>query len=197
MNSLDDRIKNADPAKGLSDANLSPEILAVWERAQSTLPSRTLGRRWRIAIPLIAVALVSTGAAVVAPAVLSVGEQNTVVEPDAQIPLSYRTSSGTEVSCIYRVYLGGDVRTPDERNIGAVLADTDWTGVGQDIYDHAISNPRVPQEGEVWTNDSAETRDAISFKIAVVPMLERRLPADLRGAVGEWRSTDTCEGPFR
>lgn len=197
MTSLDDRLKDADPARGFSDAGLSPHVLAMWERAQSSPPARSPRRRWRIAIPLIAVALVSTGAAIVAPITIGIGEQGTIVEPDAQIPISYTTASGTEVTCSYLVYLGDDVRTTRDSEVGAVLADTDWTGVGQEIYDRAISNPRGPVDGEVWTDDSPETRDLTSFIHAVQPVVEGRLPADLQGDVGVWRMTSSCEGPFR
>lgn len=192
MIDLDDRMNNADPAKGLSDANLSPTVLAMWERAQSASPSPSRRRKWRVAIPVIAVALVTTGAAVAVPRVLlSMGE------PDVQIPISYETASGTTVSCAYALYLGDDVRTPEDEHVATVLAGTDWTGLGQDIHDYAVSNPRVPQDGEVWTSDSVEMRDAISFKLAVVPMIERRLPSDLQGVVEVWRMSDTCIGPFR
>lgn len=197
MTDLDDRMKKADPAHGLTDANLLPQILAMWERAQSTSPSPQRRRKWRIAIPVIAVALVATGAAVAVPTVLGIGEQNTIVDPDVQIPISYETASGTTVSCAYALYLGDDVRTPDDEHVATVLAGTDWTGLGQDIHDYAVSNPRVPQDGEVWTSDSVEMRDAISFKLAVVPMIERRLPSDLQGVVEVWRTASTCKGPFR
>ena len=89
------------------------------------------------------------------------------------------------------------MRTTHDSEVGAVLGATDWTGVGQDIYDHAISNPVVPADGEVWTNDSPETRDLSSFIQAVQPVVEGRLPADLQGDVDMWRMTSTCEGPYR
>lgn len=195
MTSLDDRMKNADPARGLNDADLTPQVLAKWARVQATSPSRR--GKWRVTIPVIAIALATTGAAVVAPTVLGVGEQNNKVEPDVQIPIRYETSSGAEVSCSYALYLGGDVRTSRDADVATIVAGTDWTGLGQDIYDFAVSSPHTPQEDGTWTNDSAETRQAISFKLSVVPMIEKRLPSDLQGVVEEWRMTDTCEGPFR
>lgn len=131
------------------------------------------------------------------PESIGIGEQGTVVEPDARIPITYTTLSGTEVSCSYLVYLGDDVRTTRDSEIGAVLGETDWTGVGQDIYDYAISNPRGPVDDETWTNDSPETRDAHSFMLALLPTIEGRLPVDLQGEVGTWRMTSTCKGPFR
>lgn len=197
MTSLDDRLKDTDPARSFSDAGLSPQVLAMWERAKSRPPARSARRRWLIAIPVIAVALVSTGAAIAVPMTMGIGEQGTIVEPDAQIPISYTTASGTEVTCSYLVYLGDDVRTTRDSEVGAILANTDWTGVGQDIYDRAISNPRAPLDGEVWTNDSPEIRDENSFIQAVLPVVEGRLPADLQGTVDVWRMTSTCAGPYR
>jgi hypothetical protein len=197
MATVDDRLKNSDPAQAISDAGLSPVVLAAWERVKSSPPARLPRRKWRIAVPLIAVALVSTGAAIVVPMTISIGEQNTTVEPDAQIPIDYTTASGKEVTCSYLVYLGDDVRTSRDSDVGAILGNTDWTGVGQDIYDHAISNPRGPVDGEVWTEDSPEARDLTSFVLAVLPVVEGRLPVDLQGEVGTWRMTSTCEGPYR
>ena len=146
---------------------------------------------------MIVVALVATGAAIVfpIPTTMSIGGQT--VEPDARIPISYTTASGMEVTCQYLVYLGDDVRTTHDSEVGAVLGETDWTGVGQDIYDYAISHPAAPANGEEWTNDSPETRDLSSFIYAVQPVVEGRLPADLQGDVDIWRMTSTCEGPYR
>lgn len=197
MTSLDDRLKDADPARGFSDASFSPQVLAMWDRAQSGPPARPRRKRWRIAIPVIALAVVTTGGAIAVPMTMRIGEQGTIVEPDAQIPINYTTLSGTEVFCSYRVYLGDDVRTTRDDEVAAVLADTDWTGVGQDIYDQAISNPRGPVDGEVWTVDSPEIRDQHSFILAVLPVVEGRLPADMQGDVGTWRMDSTCKGPYR
>ncbi|WP_322410656.1 hypothetical protein [Microbacterium invictum] len=199
MTSVDDRLSDSDPARELSDAALSPQVLAMWERAQSSPPVRSHRRRWRIAIPVIVVGLVATGAAIAfpIPTTMNIGEQGTIVEPDARIPINYTTLTGTEVSCQYLVYLGDDVRTTRDSEVAAILGETDWTGIGQDIYDYAINNPRGPVDGEVWTNDSPEMRDTHSFILAVQPMFEGRLPADMQGDVGTWRMTSTCEGPYR
>jgi len=199
MTSLDDRLKDTDPARELSDAALSPLVIAMWERAQSSPPARSPRKRWRITIPVIVLALVSTGAAIAfpIPTTMSIGEQGTIVEPDARIPINYTTTSGREVTCQYLVYLGDDVRTTRESEVAAILGETDWTSVGQDIYDYAINNARGPVDGELWTNDSPEINDAHSFILAVQPVVEGRLPADMQGDVDTWRMTSTCEGPYR
>ena len=157
MTSLDDRLKDADPARGFSDADFSPQVLAMWERAQSGTPGRPRRKRWRVAIPVIALAVVTTGGAIAVPMTMRIGEQGTIVEPDAHIPINYTTLSGTDVFCSYRVYLGDDVRTTRDGEVAAVLGNTDWTGVGQDIYDHAISNPRGPVDGEPRSSQTSES----------------------------------------
>jgi hypothetical protein len=197
MADLDDRLKATDPVRGLSDADLSPAVLTMWRRAQAGSSARPARRRWRIAIPLIATAVVTTGGAMAVPMTMGIGEDNTLVQPDANIPIEYTTLSGAEVSCSYLVYLGDDVRTARDSEVAEVLGGTDWTGIGQDIYDYAISHPRGPVDGEEWTNDSPEVRYLHSFILAIQPMVEGRLPADLQGDVDTWRMTSTCKGPFR
>jgi len=49
------------------------------------------------------------------------------------------------------------VRTTRDGEVAAVLGNTDWTGVGQDIYDHAISNPRGPVDGEPRSSKTSES----------------------------------------
>ncbi len=194
MPEMDDLLREADPARTLDDTHASRVVSARWETTRVTRRKR----RWRIALPLtLGIAAVCTGAAIAAPLVLFVGEEETQVEPDVVVPIEYTTISGQEVSCAYAIYLGGTERTDADERVAAALASTDWTGVGQEIYDHAVANPRGPQDGETWRHDSVGVRDAISFKIAVVPVLERRLPAGLQGSSGQWGSTDSCSGPFR
>lgn len=198
MSDLDDQLKAVDPARDLEDSRVSPVVHTSWAKVRSSRVELAPRRNWKLLIPAgVVVAMVSTGAAIVAPFWFSIGEKNMQVEPDAQIPISYTTVSGAEVNCTYSVYVGADNRTDAESSVATALADTDWTGVGQEIYDHAIANPRSPQPNEDWTEDSQETRDTISFKLSIVPVIEQRLPTELQGVAAQWRSTDTCNGPFR
>ncbi|WP_148272775.1 hypothetical protein [Microbacterium testaceum] len=159
-------------------------------------PSRP--RRRRLVLPLtLAVIALSTGAALAAPIWLGVGEDATRVDPDAQIPITYTTLSGVKVDCVWAVRVGEDQRSAADDRVARALAQTDWEGIGQEIYDYAIANPRGPQPGEVWTNDTPEVRDALAFRIAVTPIIERRLPAEIRALEPGWASTSTCTGPFR
>lgn len=199
MNTLDDHLRHADPAlrlrRDVTDALL--EDIADRLPAQKTRARRRWWRDWRIALPIGVVSVVAlSGAAIVAPLVLGVNGE--WVELDARIPITYQTNSGVSVTCEYGLYVSSENgRTADDERLAAFFAREDWTTIGQEIYDFAIANPVEPREGEVWTNDSPETRDAISFKLAFYPVIQSRLPADLRGNGSGWSSTDTCTGPYR
>ncbi|MDQ1121596.1 hypothetical protein [Microbacterium trichothecenolyticum] len=196
MHSADEELTAIDPARHLDDESATRLVRAAWVRAASAGPSRSSRYDWRVFVPAgLAAVAVTTGAAIAAPVWLGINGVH--VEPDAQIPVSYTTLSGVEVSCTWAVHIGDAERTPLEERVAEALAATDWDGVGQDIYDQAIANPRVPQPGETWAVDTQEVRDAISFKLAILPVMERRLPAELQGAASHWGSTDTCTGPFR
>lgn len=175
----DEEFTAIDPARHLDDESAARHVRATWVRASSSTSSHASHRRWRVLLPVgLAAVAVTTGAAIVVPIWMSV-DGDTRVDPDAVIPISYTTLSGAQVHCTWAVYVGEGDRTTDEIRVAVALDATNWDGVGQDIYEQALSNPRVPQPDETWTNDRAETRDMISFKLAVLPVVERRLPAEL------------------
>jgi len=151
-------------------------------------------KNWKVMLPIGVVGVLAlTGAGVAAaPLILADG-----VELDARIPITYVTESGVTVNCVYGLIRNGENgRTAERERAAEFLANEDWSGVGQEIYDFAIAHPVTPQEGEVWTNDTPDVRDAISFKLAVIPVISSHLPADLREAGSQLASTDTCTGPF-
>lgn len=200
VDTLDEELRRADPAVGLRRDDATAIITAM----ASELPSQPAwkGRWWknrRITVPIGVVSVLAlTGAAIAAPLVLAVGEPDNWVEIDARIPITYETDSGVSVSCVYGLYVtSATSRTAEDERLGEFLAKADWTGIGQEIYDYAIENPITPQEGEVWSNDSPEVRDAISFKLAVTPVITDHVPAHLLSNGSGWSSTDTCTGPFR
>lgn len=196
MHSPDEELTAIDPARHLDDELAARLVNAAWVQAASSRPSRSSRYDWRVRLPAgLAAVAVTTGAAIAVPVWL--GINGIQVEPDAQIPINYTTLSGVEVSCTWAVHIGDAERTPLEERVAEALAATNWDGVGQDIYEQAIANPRVPQPGETWAVDTQGTRDAISFKLAILPVVERRLPEALQGAASQWGSTDTCTGPFR
>ncbi len=201
MENFDETLKAADPARGLDTTTLTPVARAMWERAQERSNSgvrRPRRARRRILLPVgIAVAIATTGAAAATPFFLGLGEERTSVQPDAQIPIVYETLSGELVECTYSLYVGPAERSGSVVRVADALASTIWDGIGQEIYDYAMANPREPRAGETWEDRSQRARDIMSFQLAIVPIVERRLPADLQGVAEQWRSTDTCSGPFR
>lgn len=67
MTGLDEQLKDSDPARGFEDADLAPRVQAMWARVQAGQPARPPQRRWRVALPLIAVAVLATGGAIAVP----------------------------------------------------------------------------------------------------------------------------------
>lgn len=198
MDTLDEELRQADPVTRLRRDDVTL-IIASMANALPNQSSRKTQwwKNWRIAVPVAAVSVLAiTGAAIAAPLLLGVdGEW---VDVDARIPITYETESGVSVSCVYGLYVTSAAgRTAEDERLGEFLADADWAGIGQEIYDYAIANPITPQAGEVWTNDSPEVRDAISFKLAVTPVITDHVPAELLAHGSGWGSTDTCTGPFR
>jgi hypothetical protein len=199
LDTLDEQLRAADPAARMRPAETVPLIAAM----TTQLPREAASRRpwwknWKVTLPIGVVGIFAlTGAGIAAPLILAVGEPENLVAIDARIPITYVTESGVTVNCVYGVYLNGpNGRTAEHERAAEFLANENWTGVGQEIYDFALAHPRAPQEGEVWTNDTPEVRDAISFKLAVIPVISSHLPADLREAGSQLASTDTCTGPF-
>ncbi len=194
----DEELRQGDPVVGLRHDEATSLITAmVGELQAGHLPTTRWWKNWKVTVPVGVVGVLAlTGAAIAAPLVLGVDGQ--WVDIDARIPITYETESGVSVSCVYGLYVSSAAgRTAEDDRLGEFLADADWTGIGQEIYDYAIANPVTPQEGEVWNNDSPEVRDAISFKLAVTPVITAHVPAELLNSGSGWSSTDTCTGPFR
>lgn len=195
MNTLDEELRRADPALRLRHDEAA-EIIAT---AVHNFPPQTARKSlwwkdWRVTLPVGVVGVLSlTGAAIAVPLLL--GDENGWVDIDARIPITYVTDSGVSVSCVAGVYVRSESgRTAEDELIAELLANGDWTDAGQEIYDYAVANPRLPQEGEEWTNDSPEVRDMISFQLAFSTVIRASLPGDFQGVLA---STDTCTGPFR
>lgn len=196
MDTLDNELNEADPAARLREDVVTP-LISTMARA---LPSQAVHRRrwwrnWRITGPVGVVGVLAlTGGAIAVPFVL--GVEGEWVDMDASIPIEYVTESGVAVSCKLGVYVRSDNgRTAEDDQAAKFLAEEDWTGIGQEVYDHAIANPVSPQEGEVWTDDTPELRDGVSFKLALTTVVISHLPPEMQGT--GLASTDTCTGPFR
>lgn len=196
MEALDEELRQADPAARLQRERATSLIMAMAiELPSQPARKRPWWKHWRITLPVGVVGVLAlTGATLAVPFVLGIDGES--VDIDARIPIAYVTGSGVSVDCIYGVFVSSQSgRTEEDERVAEFLADEDWSGIGQEVYDYAIAHPRTPQAGEVWNDDSAELRDAVSFKLAMTAVITAHLPPEMQGA--GWASTDTCTGPFR
>lgn len=137
-----------------------------------------------------------TGAAVLIP--LSLGINGIQVDLDAQIPIIYTTDNGIDVSCRYGIYFGDPAsRTAADEELAEFVADHDWTGIGQRIYDDAIANPFVPGPNDDWEVDNQELRDNFSFTNALSRVIWEEIPADLMQDAQSAGGTSDCTGKLR
>lgn len=197
MSRLDEDMKDADPATRLrDDRGLFIDAMVDELVGQRTRAPRRW-QRWKTTTGVGVVAVLAlTGAAASVPLVLGIGGHG--VDLDATIPVKYVTTTGVTVECVYGVHLGSaDGRTPDVERAADLFAERDWTGIGQEIHDWALAHPVAPRQGEVWTDDTAELRDQISFRLAVSPVLLSKLPPDLQDSGIGFSSTSTCSGRLR
>lgn len=196
MSNLDELIRKADPAIGINDETVERRVLDGISASRRSRPStpRPWWTRAKVAIPAgVGVLALITGAAVVIPMQLQVDE--TPVEVDLQLPVSYTTSSGEDITCTYGIYFGEpEARPADLEEAIAELSSQDWSSFGDQVYQHATEHPVTPQDGEVWTVDSQEVRDKMSFELAVSAVVLGRLPSDLASGMPRFAGTTDCMG---
>ena len=73
----------------------------------------------------------------------------------ADVPISYTTDSGRSLTCTAVIQTGAAIDA-DARALKDYINTHDWTGVGQRIYDRAISNPSPMAEDDTANQTSAE-----------------------------------------
>ena len=176
-------IASADPARGPEEARTHDLVrsMAVAARQRSMADAPRRPRWWkqrRTMIPLgIAGVLALTGAAIAIPLNLSIN--GIEVDLDVEIPIVYTTDTGVQVSCRYGMYFGDPVdRSEADEELAQFVADHDWTGIGQRIYDEAIANPFVPGPNDDWEVDTQEIRDDFSFNRAL-DLIYAEIPDEL------------------
>lgn len=128
--SIDDLLRASAPQRVSTDALFAGEVARVSVAARAHAARRRRVRRlsW-VAVPVLALpglALASTA-----------GTDPRMV-PDFEIPVSYVTDTGREVSCTFELF-NGEINYV-ETNTKAVdfIASQNWDGVGQKIYDEAV-----------------------------------------------------------
>lgn len=199
---LQSELAAADPFPSHEESELQDVVrrMAAGARDVSGMKSAARARWWkrrRIVIPLGIVGVVAlSGAAVAIP--LSLGINGTQVDLDAEIPITYTTDNGIDVSCRYGMYFGDPTnRTAADEQLAEFVENHDWTGIGQRIYDKAIANPFVPGPNDDWEVDNQELRDNFSFNNALSLIIWEEIPTDLAQGAQSSGATSDCTGKLR
>lgn len=128
--SIDDLLRASAPNPASTDGLIAGEVdrVSVAARAHAERRQRVRRLSW-VAVPVLALpglALASTA-----------GTDPRMV-PDFEIPVSYVTDTGIEISCTLE-FFNGELNYV-ETNTEAVdfIAAQDWEGVGQKIYERAL-----------------------------------------------------------
>jgi hypothetical protein len=194
-------IASADPAMvptGATTHDLVRRMAAAARQASTDMADarRPWWKRPGTMVPLgIVGALALTGAAVAVPLRLWVND--IPVKLDVEIPIVYTTDTGLEVSCRYGIYFGDPVNRSDaDEELAQFVANHDWTGIGQRIYDEAIANPFIPGPNDDWEVDSQDIRDSFSFGRAT-DLIWAEIPEDLRQTGLSAGGTSDCTGQLR
>lgn len=184
--SFQSELASADPIAEGEDTQLHDLVRRMTRAAQAeaTIESRSPApwwRRRRTLIPLgIAGVVALTGAALVIP-LNQLWIDGMTVDADVVIPVNYTTDTGVDVSCRYSIYYGDPAdRSESDEQLAAFVADQDWTGIGQRIYEHAIANPFVPGRDGGLQFDTQQNRDQMSLSIAIRHEIEEIIPDHLR-----------------
>lgn len=196
-------LESADPIAHTDDTRVHDLVARMATLAReatiTSTPARTpWWKRRRTILPLGIVGFAAlTGGAILIPLSLSVN--GTQVQPDAQIPIAYTTDTGVEIGCRYWLYFGEpSSRDNATEELAEYVADHDWTGIGQSIYEEAIANPFVPGHDGGLRDDTAQARDEISLARAASRLIEAQIPTNLRGPLLKEgiisTSTTDCKG---
>ncbi|MFB7252539.1 hypothetical protein [Microbacterium sp. NPDC056234] len=195
-------LASADPIVDRDDAEVGHLVRRIASAAEAATNAKGSARvpwwkRRRSVIPLGVVALVAaTGAAVLIPLQLGT-EDGAQFSVDAEIPINYTTETGVDISCRYGIYFGDPSnRTAADERLADFVNDHDWTGIGQRIYDEAMSNPFVPGPNDDWQVDTQQLRDKASFSQAAT-LIWIEIPDELMREGQQSASTTDCKGQLR
>lgn len=193
MNDLDAMLRNADPATQWSEADIEHRVAGAASRIQRSSPRRApFWKRTRVAIPVLAAAVALMGAAVVLPLQLWVDGRE--VDIDLEVPVEYVTAGGHRVACTAGFHFGSPSgRGPELEAAVNELRGRDWSGIGEEIYEHAVAHPVAPQDGEVWRVDTAQVREKIAFELAITAVMTSRTSDTLPAGAGIVVTND-CTG---
>lgn len=140
---------------------------------RSVRSDSSLRRRGRLrALPIgIAAALLLAGAGTLTAHQLSIPPFQTLepglVRSVDGVPLEFRTDSGTLVTCRAFLEFRG-LSTAQAEQVNAMIAEGDWDGYGQELYDGLTADQRAVQEGPGPVGEAA-MRDLETRALAAAP----------------------------
>lgn len=175
---VDELLTTSRPRSFSEDAQVRQQIADLVAKTHAADAAQQAPRRRRkllIAIPVIGFgALALTAGALVV----------TTMTPAVTIPISYTTDTGRTVACNVGVG-GGSILDPQATAIGDYLRSQDWSGIGQKVYDRAITTPYVPGP-DADVDLAPEEIDNMSWTDAMAALIPGTMPANL---TADWTYT--------
>lgn len=190
---IDELLAGSDPWARADDDRLLASVSDLVSESRR-LPSRPRRLLWIIP------AVVAGGLALTAGA-LAV---DNALFPDLPIAIEYTTDSGVSVSCTAQIE-GGSMFVADSDRVVRYFESRDLSGLGQQIYDHAMvltgdhaptaentpaSDTWIPGEGN-WLDDDFAFSMSLNDYLIINTQIDLGLSGD-----GGWLSSD-CTGQLR
>lgn len=149
------------PERLSSRMDAAPAIDGLLENVKAA--ERAQRPRWRRKALVIALpaALAAVGALTAGGIAVASFDWSTKID----IPIQYTTDTGRSIECTV-VLKSGAAFDLDALSIGNALRARDWSGIGQKIYDRALSHPHILHEGE-----SSDNLDANSWYDALFELV--------------------------
>jgi len=173
-------------------------VRQVFLAQTATRPRRRFWRRPQIVFAVALLIAAGTTAGGVATQMMKTGDllfDDVAVPLDASILIAYETDSGRSIRCSIGMYYTSEVA--DVTRLKSFLADHDWSGIGQRIYDRAMARPFRPGPGDDLSADTPQAViDSISFSNAL-SVLYDEIPSELipDGTLGG--TVSDCNGELR
>ena len=170
----------------------------IFRTQAAVRPRRRVWRRPQIVLAIALLVATGTTAGAVATQMIRTGDllvDGVAVPLDASILIAYETDSGRTISCSIGVYYYSDVA--DVTPLKEFMAEHDWSGIGQRIYDRAVANPFHPAPGDDFDPDTPQSvYDWFSFTNAL-SVMDEEIPAELMPEGTFGGTASNCTGDLR
>ena len=149
------------PGRISTRIDAAPAIDGLLESVKTAERADRPRRRRKALLIALPIALLGAGALTAGGVAVASFDWSTKID----IPIHYTTDTGRSFECTVIVKSGAALDL-DALSIGNALRARDWSGIGQKIYDRALSHPHVLQEGE-----SSDNLDEISWYDALFELV--------------------------